>query len=81
MRYENMYICSDPVLQLVYNMARENRVCGEGIVNVCEVKMVRQNRELVMTYQQVVHLGHCVDASETFLLWHRPLLLRAFELA
>jgi hypothetical protein len=38
-----------PALQLVYNMARESRDCGERIVNVCEVKMVRQNLELVMT--------------------------------
>jgi hypothetical protein len=27
-----------PELQLVYNMARESRVCRERIVNVCEVK-------------------------------------------
>jgi hypothetical protein len=35
-----------PALQLVYNMARDSRVCIERIVNVCDVKMVRQNREL-----------------------------------
>jgi hypothetical protein len=38
-----------PALQLVYNMARESRVCREGIVNVCEVEVVRQNLKLVMT--------------------------------
>jgi hypothetical protein len=36
-------------LQLVYNMTRKSGVCRERIVNVCDVKMVRQNRELVMT--------------------------------
>jgi hypothetical protein len=38
-----------PELQFVYNMTLESRVCGERIVNVSEVKMVRQNQELVMT--------------------------------
>jgi hypothetical protein len=32
--------------------------------------MVRQNRELVMTYQQVVNLDYCVDNSESCLLWY-----------
>jgi hypothetical protein len=33
----------------VYNMTRESRVYRERIVNVCEVRMVWQNRELVMS--------------------------------
>jgi hypothetical protein len=61
-----------PALQLTYNIARESRVCRERIVNVSELKMVRQNLELVMTQQKVVHLGHCVDDSEIFLLWYCP---------
>jgi hypothetical protein len=61
-----------PALQLMYNMTRVSRICRERIVNVCEVKMVRQNRELVMTKQQVVHLGHRVEDGETFLLWYCP---------
>jgi hypothetical protein len=55
-------------LQLVYNMTREGRVFRKRIVNVCEVKMVRQNREIIMTCHKAVHLGYCVDYSETFLL-------------
>jgi hypothetical protein len=38
-----------PALQLEYNTTRESRVCIERIVIVCEVKKIRQNRELVMT--------------------------------
>jgi hypothetical protein len=34
-----------PALQLVYNMTRKIRVCRERVGNVCEVKMVRQNRD------------------------------------
>jgi hypothetical protein len=43
--------------------------------------MVKQNREIFMTYQQIVHLGYCVDNGKTFLSWYSPSLLRAFELA
>jgi hypothetical protein len=70
-----------PALQLVYNMARESMVCRERIVNVCEVKMVKQNRELLMTLQKLVYLDQSVDKSETFLLWYCQSLLRAFEFA
>jgi hypothetical protein len=38
-----------PALQLAYNMACESRVCRERNFNIGEVKMVRQNRKLVMT--------------------------------
>jgi hypothetical protein len=38
-----------PEFQLVHSMARDSRVCIERIVNLSEVKMIRQNRELVMT--------------------------------
>jgi hypothetical protein len=38
-----------PALQLVYNLTRESRVCTKRNVNLCEVKMVRQNRELFIT--------------------------------
>jgi hypothetical protein len=36
-------------LQRGYNMTCYSRVCRERIVNVCEVEMLRQNRELMMT--------------------------------
>jgi hypothetical protein len=52
-----------PALQLVYNMARESRVCRERTLNLSELTLVRQNRVLVMTQKQVVHLGYCVDTS------------------
>jgi hypothetical protein len=69
----------------VYNMIRECSVYRERIVNVCEVEMVRQNLELVITEQEVVHHDNCIDDSENFLPWEcsssLPSLLRAFEFA
>jgi hypothetical protein len=58
-----------PALLLEYNMARESSVCRERIVNISTVKIVRQNQELFITHQQVVHHGYCVvlcaDKDET----------------
>jgi hypothetical protein len=53
-----------PALQLVHNMTRESRDCRERIVNVCEVKMVRQNRELVIVDEcRVLRSSHANLAS------------------
>jgi hypothetical protein len=60
-----------PVLQLVYNTAHERKVFREIISNVSEVKMVRQNRELVKIKQQVVHICYC-DEIEPLLLCYCP---------
>jgi hypothetical protein len=46
-REHGLLKCS--ALQLMYNVTHESRVCRKRIVNVSEVKMVRKNRELVMT--------------------------------